>query len=300
MQWTAERRWQVLREVEGGASVKEVCRRYGISRQTYYNWKKRFERDGLAGLRDKSRAPKRPSPKRRCREKEERVVREALSHPTLTIVKLAKRLGLPKSTVHDILVDSGLSTKRERRRHLFRHVLKTREFTREQLLFLAEDNPIWLDFAFDWKARGIDPENTAQLDWFELQGGLLLVCLHTVSGAVFFLDVIPSEDEVNITPAIQTADNRLPEDILVLVRGISLGERISEMRLQNELLLMNDADDLPFGMLEAFEKWARNLGRKRPGVLDILSEWERHVSSILEPFYKHGRERQVRSRPERS
>ena len=43
MQWTAERRWQVLREVEEGASVKEVSRRYGISRQTYYNWKKRFE-----------------------------------------------------------------------------------------------------------------------------------------------------------------------------------------------------------------------------------------------------------------
>ena len=52
MQWTAERRWQVLREVKRGASVKQVSRRYGISRQTYYNWKKRFERDGLAGLKD--------------------------------------------------------------------------------------------------------------------------------------------------------------------------------------------------------------------------------------------------------
>ena len=299
MQWTAERRWQVLREVKRGASVKETCRRYGISRQTYYNWKKRFEREGLAGLKDKSRAPKRPRPRRRCREKEERVVREALLHPALTIVKLAKRLGLPKSTVHDILVDSGISTKRERRKHLFRHVLATREFTREQLLFLAEDNPIWLDFVFDWKTRGLQPEDTAQLGWFELRGGLLLVCIHTVSGAVFFLDVISSEDEVNITPAIQNAENRLPENVLILVRGKSLRENISEMQLQGEFLLTDEADDLPFGMLKAFEKWTRSLGRKRLGGLDILSEWEKYVSSILEPFREHWRHGQVRNGPER-
>jgi len=218
------------------------------------------------------------------------VVREALLHPAQTIIELAKRLGLPKSTVHDILADSRLSTRKDRRRHLFQQVLETRHFTKEQLLFLEEDNPIWLDFAYDWKARGIEPERTAQLGWFEMQGGLLLVCLHTVTGSVFFLDVIPSEDDVNITQNVQTAENGLPEDLLVLVRGRSLGEKISEMRLQNEFLLMDDADDLPFGMLEAFERWTKNLGRTGLGGLDILGEWERHVNSISEPFREHWRE----------
>lgn len=32
----------VLREVAGGAKVASVCRRHGISAQTYYRWKQKF------------------------------------------------------------------------------------------------------------------------------------------------------------------------------------------------------------------------------------------------------------------
>ncbi len=30
---------KILKEVEGGRLIKEVCREYGISDATYYNWK---------------------------------------------------------------------------------------------------------------------------------------------------------------------------------------------------------------------------------------------------------------------
>ena len=33
---------RVLKEVEGGRLVKEVCREYGISDATYYNWKSKY------------------------------------------------------------------------------------------------------------------------------------------------------------------------------------------------------------------------------------------------------------------
>ena len=33
---------KILKEVEGGRLVKEVCREYGISDQTYYNWKAKY------------------------------------------------------------------------------------------------------------------------------------------------------------------------------------------------------------------------------------------------------------------
>lgn len=33
---------KVLKEVEGGGQVKEVCREYGISDATYYNWKSKY------------------------------------------------------------------------------------------------------------------------------------------------------------------------------------------------------------------------------------------------------------------
>ena len=33
---------KVLKEVEGGRKVKEVCRECGISDATYYNWKSKY------------------------------------------------------------------------------------------------------------------------------------------------------------------------------------------------------------------------------------------------------------------
>ena len=33
---------KVLKEVEGGRQVKEVCREYGISDASYYNWKSKY------------------------------------------------------------------------------------------------------------------------------------------------------------------------------------------------------------------------------------------------------------------
>lgn len=33
---------KILKEVEGGRQVKEVCREYGIADATYYNWKSKY------------------------------------------------------------------------------------------------------------------------------------------------------------------------------------------------------------------------------------------------------------------
>jgi len=33
---------KVLHEVEGGRKIKDVCREYGISDATYYNWKSKY------------------------------------------------------------------------------------------------------------------------------------------------------------------------------------------------------------------------------------------------------------------
>jgi len=42
---------------QGVDDVAAFCRAQGISRQSYYKWKKRFETEGLDGLRDRSRRP---------------------------------------------------------------------------------------------------------------------------------------------------------------------------------------------------------------------------------------------------
>jgi len=33
---------KALKEVEGGRNVKDMCREYGISEATYYNWKTKY------------------------------------------------------------------------------------------------------------------------------------------------------------------------------------------------------------------------------------------------------------------
>ncbi len=40
--FTEERIIGILKEAEGGMKVSEVCRTYGISEATYYNWKAKF------------------------------------------------------------------------------------------------------------------------------------------------------------------------------------------------------------------------------------------------------------------
>lgn len=58
----AEFRLEVLVEAERtGMTVAEVCRRYGISRQTYYRYRRRYLAEGLAGLEDRSRRPLQPA-----------------------------------------------------------------------------------------------------------------------------------------------------------------------------------------------------------------------------------------------
>jgi putative transposase len=41
-QYTEEQIIAVLREGEAGASVTDLCRKYGMSDATYYNWKSKY------------------------------------------------------------------------------------------------------------------------------------------------------------------------------------------------------------------------------------------------------------------
>jgi transposase-like protein len=53
-----ELKLQVLQEpARTGETVAEVCRRRGISRETYYLYARRFAEEGIAGLEPRSRRP---------------------------------------------------------------------------------------------------------------------------------------------------------------------------------------------------------------------------------------------------
>lgn len=68
-----EQRLEFVRLVEGGGvSFAELCRRFGIKRDTGYKWVRRYREEGVEGLADRSRRPH-GSPLRTCGEVEELV-----------------------------------------------------------------------------------------------------------------------------------------------------------------------------------------------------------------------------------
>lgn len=40
-----------LRQAEGGVPIREVCRKMGVSEQTFFRWKKKFAGMGVAEVR---------------------------------------------------------------------------------------------------------------------------------------------------------------------------------------------------------------------------------------------------------
>jgi transposase len=77
----AEMRLEVLLEVaRSGESVAAVCRRHGISRETYCVYRRRFQAEGIEGLESRSRQPVN-QPQRMPAPIEERVCLLRKEHP---------------------------------------------------------------------------------------------------------------------------------------------------------------------------------------------------------------------------
>ena len=96
-----------------GDTVYNICKRYDVSRKTYYKWKNRYEEKGIEGLSDISRRPHNIKYKKLTPEVEEpiidlRLTKQfgcnrikfrlkriiGLSLSTRTIYKILKRRGL--------------------------------------------------------------------------------------------------------------------------------------------------------------------------------------------------------------
>jgi putative transposase len=114
-------RIELMNRLGRGEKLADLCREYGISRKTGDKFRKRFDAQGLEGLRDQSRAPK-VTPHKTPPELAALVVGERRQHPTWGPKKikevLERRLGhaLPSvSTLGTMLTREGLVTPRKMR-----------------------------------------------------------------------------------------------------------------------------------------------------------------------------------------
>lgn len=102
-----------------GISVVEACRRYDISRQQFYVWRRRFESEGLAGLSDRSHRPA-SFPSRVALEIERAICAMRAEHPHWGPRRIRAELeragSAPpaKSTVQRVLERNGLVSPRPR------------------------------------------------------------------------------------------------------------------------------------------------------------------------------------------
>lgn len=110
----AELRRDVLLQPErSGESVAEVCRRHGISRQTYYRYRRRYLLEGLDGLEDRSREPVH-QPARMGADLEIEICRMRKDHPGWGARRISAELaraGIDPpavSTIHRALVRNHL------------------------------------------------------------------------------------------------------------------------------------------------------------------------------------------------
>ncbi len=106
-------RLKVLRQAADERNVARVCRRFGISRKSFYKWKRRHAEHGDAGLGDRPRTPHR-SPRSTPREVVSKILylRQHYHFGPGKIADYLKRfhhVSVARSSVHRILGKHGMS-----------------------------------------------------------------------------------------------------------------------------------------------------------------------------------------------
>jgi transposase InsO family protein len=109
-----EHRYRAVQEVLSGQPVTEVAARFGVSRQSVYDWRRRYQADGLSGLRELSRRPH-TSPGRLAAQIEAQICEMRRAHRRWGARRISfelARLGVvpapSRATVHRVLVRNGL------------------------------------------------------------------------------------------------------------------------------------------------------------------------------------------------
>lgn len=173
-----------------GARMAELCRQYGIARETGYKWLNRFKRESYAGLEERSRAPH-SSPLMKAEELVQAVLLAREAHPRWGPRKLQgvvrRRFGdeVPsESTIARVLRRFGQVRSRRAR-----HPLSTVERAPE--VAANEANDVWtVDFKGWWRS----------LDGYRCEP---LTIRDAFSRYVLAVEVLESTAEVGVRPVFE-------------------------------------------------------------------------------------------------
>ncbi len=142
----ARQRLSVLELAEALGNVSEACRRRGISRTQFYEYKRRFQTHGMEGLKDLPPVHK-SHPATTPEEVQQRIVEMSLSHPAWGCNRISDQLKLEgvsvsAPTVQNILNKKGIGSRYERWLRLEEEGPQNEiELSSEQVAFIEKHNP---------------------------------------------------------------------------------------------------------------------------------------------------------------
>jgi len=157
----AKQRLSVLELAEQLGSVSEACRRRGMDRTSFYEWKRRFQTHGLEGLKDLPPIHK-SHPQTVKPEVQARIVELALAHPSYGCNKIEKLLSFEgpyasNVTIQKILIEHGLGSRYDRWLALEKKAAEQSiELSSDQIAFIEKQNP-------SFKERHVESAGPGQL-----------------------------------------------------------------------------------------------------------------------------------------
>lgn len=142
----AHKRLSVLQLAETLGNVSEACRRGGLDRTSFYEYKRRFQTHGIEGLKDLPPIHK-THPQTTPPEVVEKVLALSMANPTRGCVWLSDKLKLEginvsSPTVQDLLIKNGMGKRYERLLKLEEKAAREAlELTPEQVTLIEKNNP---------------------------------------------------------------------------------------------------------------------------------------------------------------
>ena len=142
----ARQKLSVLELAQALGNVTEACRQRGISRTSFYEYKRRFQTHGLEGLKDLPPIHK-SHPMTTPPEVVERILDLSLTHPAWGCDRLSDTMKLEGSyvsgpTIQNILNQNGMGTRYDRWLKLEGKASEeAMELSGEQVVFIEKQNP---------------------------------------------------------------------------------------------------------------------------------------------------------------
>ena len=142
----AQGKMTLLQLAERLRNVSEACRRRGVSRSQFYEYKRAFQEQGLQGLVDRPPVPK-SFPSETPSDVKEKVISLFVAHPLWGQMRISDQLRLQgvsvsASTVRNIWMKEGLETRYKRILRLEEERAGTEiDLTEEQIRLIEKANP---------------------------------------------------------------------------------------------------------------------------------------------------------------